>query len=370
MYDSPVAFEHDCGPTGLVHREECFMTSVTARTPQEADVDGTPPPNGNYRDELLEKGILIDLGENGLYGRSQVFEDVLSHLDATVRRLGSDQRCEMLYFPPAMRRTDMEDSGYLKATPHEVGTIHSFCGDESGHQRLLRALDKAIAERDDDRDTEWMEQQKPTRLVLAPAACYPVYPLIARRGTCPADGHRLELTSYCFRQEPSLDPARMQMFRQHEYVRIGTPAQVTDFRQTWIERATLLAARLHLPAEIELANDPFFGRGGKILANNQRLQALKFELLIPIASQEHQTACASFNYHQDHMGARWKIRCEDGTTAHTGCVGFGLERLTLALFRHHGFDVQAWPTDVRTLLWGESGAPFGSALSAEAEIMP
>jgi hypothetical protein len=33
-------------------------------------------------------------------------------------------------------------------------------------------------------------------------------------------------------------------------------------------------------------------------------------------------------------------------------VGFGLERVALALFRHHGFDVEAWPQGVRRVLWG------------------
>jgi hypothetical protein len=38
--------------------------------------------------------------------------------------------------------------------------------------------------------------------------------------------------------------------------------------------------------------------------------------------------------------------------AHTGCVGFGLERLALALFKHHGLDVAGWPASVRGILWG------------------
>jgi hypothetical protein len=30
-----------------------------------------------------------------------------------------------------------------------------------------------------------------------------------------------------------------------------------------------------------------------------------------------------------------------------------MERTTLALFRHHGLDVKAWPAKVRQLLWGD-----------------
>jgi seryl-tRNA synthetase len=209
---------------------------------------------------------------------------------------------------------------------------------------------------DDDRDTAWMEQQKPTRVVLTPAACYPIYPVMARRGPLPAIGRTIDVLSYCFRHEPSLDPARMQMFRQREYVRLGNPEQVMAFRQMWIDRGSLLVSLLALPVDVDLANDPFFGRGGKIVADSQRAQALKFELLIPVANPDSKTACLSFNYHMDHFGAIWKIECEDGSTAHTGCVGFGMERITLALFRHHGLDVNAWPDDVRALLWGDTQA--------------
>jgi seryl-tRNA synthetase len=199
--------------------------------------------------------------------------------------------------------------------------------------------------------------------VLTPAACYPIYPVMARRGPLPADGRTIDVLSYCFRHEPSLDPARMQMFRQREYVRLGNPEQVMAFRQMWIDRGSLLVTLLNLPVDVDLANDPFFGRGGKIIADSQRAQALKFELLIPVANAESKTACLSFNYHMDHFGAIWKIECEDGSVAHTGCVGFGMERITLALFRHHGLDVNGWPDDVRALLWGDTKARIEHGLA-------
>ena len=44
-----------------------------------------------------------------------------------------------------------------------------------------------------------------------------------------------------------------------------------------------------------------------MLAASQRDQKLKFELLVPITSQEKPTACLSFNYHQDHFGSLWGI---------------------------------------------------------------
>jgi seryl-tRNA synthetase len=325
-------------------------TMIEAAAIASAAEDAAP----NFREQLIGHGILIETGEDGLYGRSQVFEDVLERVGAAITHLGSDQDAEILRFPPAMRRTDFEDSEYLKSFPQLAGTIHSFCGNDAGHMRLLKCLDEAIDARDEDRSTEWMEQQRPTRLVLSPAACYPVYPVIAKRGPLPVSGHTVDVLSYCFRHEPSLDPARMQLFRMREYVRLGTPDQVMAFRQEWIERGSLLISLLQLPVEVDLANDPFFGRSGKIVADSQRVQALKFEMLIPVANSDSKTACMSFNYHMDHFGSLWTIANADGSVTHTACVGFGMERITLALFRHHGFDVKAWPENVRALLWGDT----------------
>ena len=40
-----------------------------------------------------------------------------------------------------------------------------------------------------------------------------------------------------------------------------------------------------------------------------------------------------------------------GTTAHTACLGFGLERVTPALVKTHGFELADWPAEVRARLW-------------------
>ena len=64
-----------------------------------------------------------------------------------------------------------------------------------------------------------------------------------------------------------------------------------------------------MPLHIDVANDPFFGRAGRMMVAGQREQGLKFELLIPITSVEKPTACLSFNYHQDHFGSIY-LHCQ------------------------------------------------------------
>ena len=49
---------------------------------------------------------------------------------------------------------------------------------------------------------------------------------------------------------------------------------------------------------------------------------------------------------QDHFTLIYDLGFEGGAVAHTGCVAFGIERITLALFRAHGMDVSSWPREV------------------------
>jgi hypothetical protein len=92
------------------------------------------------------------------------------------------------------------------------------------------------------------------------------------------------------------------------------------------------------------ANDPFFGRTGRLLASNQRTKELKYEIVAPISS-DAPGAISSGNYHEDHFGAAFALRAA-GDVAHSSCFAFGLDRITLALLYRHGLDLGAWPSQV------------------------
>jgi seryl-tRNA synthetase len=300
------------------------------------------PDQAEFLEQLIAARLLVPSGVPGVYGRGGDFEDVRLALEALVARSADDDPWERIAFPPVLPKRHLEDVGYLKSFPHLAGSIFSFDGSES---EALAQEERAS------RHDDWSEFQQPTDLVLMPAACYPVYPAIAARGPLPDGGVAIDAGGgYVFRNEPSGDPARLQMFHQREMVRIGEPEVVQEWRERWRDRAIDLLRGLGLDASFDVASDPFFGRSGRMLAASQREQALKFEVLVQIAGPEP-TACASFNYHQDHFSSTFGIRMADGTAAHTACLGFGEERVVLALFKTHGVDVGAWPDEVRGRLW-------------------
>jgi seryl-tRNA synthetase len=294
------------------------------------------------RDPLnsIVHALFHPMGADGVYARTALYEQVVEGLSGLISR-HREPDTEILRFPPVMSRRQLEKSGYLKSFPHLLGCVSCLQGGEVEIRTVVGQFEAG---------GDWASALAPADLVLSPAACYPIYPLAATRGNVPAGGLLFDVACDCFRREPSRHLDRLQSFRMREYVCIGAPEEIGDFRERWMARATKIADRLGLTYRIEQASDPFFGRGGKLMAISQVEQSLKFELLIPVRSAEEPTACMSFNYHRDHFGTIWGLRNEAGEVAHTGCVAFGIDRLALALFATHGIDLAKWPPAVREAL--------------------
>lgn len=287
-------------------------------------------------DETILDHLFRPMGVDGVYARTQRYEDVVDALQAFISRR-RPANAEVFRFPPVMSLRQLERQGYLNSFPQLLGCVCCLHGDEKDVAASVELAHKGA---------EWTRDATTAGLVLSPAACYPIYPLAAERGAAPADGYVFDVAADCFRHEPSRDLDRLQSFRMREFVCIAAPAQVAVFREHWMQRAAAIAQELELPYEFDRASDPFFGRVGQLMAANQVEQSLKFELLIPVRAKGAPTACMSFNYHRDHFGKTWGILFEDGEVAHSGCVAFGIDRLTLALFATHGLDLEDWPRGV------------------------
>ncbi|MCX6105488.1 MAG: amino acid--[acyl-carrier-protein] ligase [Proteobacteria bacterium] len=291
-------------------------------------------------DDLVKFGHIIPVGVPGIFGRGAVFEEILNRFDAAVSRLAASDHATKVHFPPCINRQVLQKSMYIDSFPQLSGTVFSFTGNDAAHRELSSRLKD---------DKPWGDLQTMTDCCLTPAACYPVYPTFT--GTLPPNGALVDVQNWVFRHEPSEEPTRMQAFRVHEYVRLGTTDVVVAWRDLWLQRGLKILLSLGLPVKAELASDPFFGRGGRMLAANQREQKLKFEVVCPVISSEKPTALCSFNYHQDKFGTIFNIKTSTGETADTACLGFGLERIVMALLKTHGMDPDSWPKPVREVLW-------------------
>ena len=291
-----------------------------------------------FRVELLRAGVLFPMGVDGLYGKSGSYQAVAQGINHRVAALGRDLGATVMHLPPIESRHTFEETNYLQSFPDMVGSVDVFAGTDRDHVELLSRLDG---------NKGWWELMDGADVVLCPSACHAVYPLCT--GTLPPEGRRFDVRATCFRNEPSGDPARMRSFEQHELVYVGQADQALAYRDRWVADGLGLLGDLGLEVAAETANDPFFGRLGRMLAADQLEAGLKVEGVTSLYSGTT-TALLSANYHRDHFGTPFSITTAGGEVAHSTCIGFGIDRIVLALFRAHGLDPRTWPTATQKLL--------------------
>jgi len=146
----------------------------------------------------------------------------------------------------------------------------------------------------------------------------------------------------------------MVAFHQYELVYVGEPEGAERHAKEQLAGALDLLSQLGLSVSALPANDPFFGRTGRVLASGQLDSGAKLEVCGSTGPVSSSTALASVNQHRDHFGTAFSISTAAGDPAHSACSGFGMERITLALLWRHGLDCDGWPRSVRRKLW--SGA--------------
>ncbi|MDQ6839964.1 MAG: amino acid--[acyl-carrier-protein] ligase [Actinomycetota bacterium] len=293
-----------------------------------------------YRQKLFDTGLLVDSGVDGLYGRSGDFERVVAGLERLIGARGSELGARTVRFPPVLPRATFVKTDYLHSFPSLAGDIAAFSGTDGDHAALLARLEAGQS---------WADLLQPSDVVLCPAVCHPLYPTLP--SDVPDNGVYYDVYGYVFRHEPSPDPARMVSFRQYELVYVGSPEGARAHRDRCLSQALELVTGLGVDASSSVANDPFFGRVGRMLASNQRAEELKYEVLAATSPADKLSAIASANCHEDHFGRAFGLRTADGEAAHTACVGYGVERITLALIWAHGPELARWPAEVQATLW-------------------
>lgn len=292
-----------------------------------------------FRHQLLREGVLFPLGVDGLYGKSDAYVRVADAINHRVAAMGRALGATAIALPPVESRRTFEETNYLRSFPDMVGSVDVFTGNDRDHADLVQRMDG---------NKDWWELMEGSDVVLCPSACHPVYPLCT--GTLPEAGRLFDIRATCFRNEPSGDPARMRSFEQHELVYVGQADEAVDYRDQWMADGLSWLGDLGLEVSAETANDPFFGRLGRMLAADQLDAGLKVEGVASLYAGTT-TALLSANCHRDHFGESFAIETYGGDVAHSACIGFGVDRIVLALFRIHGLDLATWPTAALSVLW-------------------
>lgn len=296
------------------------------------------------RADLIGAGVVADLGAPGLYAQGPDFVRTYRAFDALIDRTFAYLGAEVWRFPAVEAKPVFERTDYVASFPQLTAALVAFTGGNPEHAELIRVRSDGGA---------WEELLEPSGVMMSPAACHQLYGVLA--GTQVAGKRIFDLHGACYRHEPSLDPLRMQAFHQHEYPCVGDAEGALAHRDEVGERMYALLASLGLAVTYEVANDPFFGRVGRVLARNQLSAAAKYEISCPVFGADlPPVALGSANYHGTHFATEFSITDADGEPAYSSCVGLGMERIVLSLFAAHGMATSDWPEAVRALLWPPS----------------
>lgn len=312
-----------------------MLNDATSRVAEESE-----GPEEAFRATLAASGLLVPTAARGIAGTSMRFERIVEGLQRRISATGldPDRPRTRLRFPPVLSRRLIERLKYVAAFPQLVGSIQCF--PHTGDYRHVLAATASGG--------DWSETFENTDLVLTPAACHPVYELVAGRRLGEREVLEYDVMSHCYRNELTSEVTRMRSFRMHELVTIGSASGLAH-QEAGLSAAVGLIESLGLDPQVETASDPFFGPGAGVLRARQMSKLTKLELVVEI--NELPVAVASANSHGDFFAELFGIVIdESGEFAATTCVAFGLERLALALLWRHGVAVESWPDHVLAAL--------------------
>ena len=186
----------------------------------------------------------------------------------------------------------------------------------------------------------------PVALMHNPSTCYHCY--AARRGTELPGNEAVTAVTRCHRYESAnhSDPGRLMEFTLREIIFLGSADYVRETRETSMRMIQDWATAWSLYGDLLPANDPFFTDDYEAKAVHQHRLAMKYEYRAVLPGTGKTLAVLSSNLHAVTFGKAFEIRV-GGMRANTGCLGFGLERLAIAIVMQHGLDVTRWPEGLR-----------------------
>jgi seryl-tRNA synthetase len=301
------------------------MTEMTA----VRDQGGTAASGRDLPDKATERlvagGWVLPTAVPGLLCHTTKFEAVLARLQAALTAVDPSASTGPAWYPPVAPRADIDRAQYAESFPHLLGSVHALAADAEP----------------DGLDAPDDSARRPADVVLAPAVCYGVYPVLA--DSVIEEPVFFDAAGQCYRHEATSELGRYRSFRMREFVTVCDENAALLWRDSWIARCEKLFGDLGLTVSVEPASDPFFGPGGRFMKSSQIQQNLKFEFVMPVRADDPGTAVASANCHKEHLGERFAISFADQGWAHSSCMAFGLERTMLALIHAHGDTLADWP---------------------------
>ena len=289
--------------------------------------------------------LLIEQGEIALFGRGRYgfgpkLIALMEFFDYRARQMAAAFAAPAHAFPSLIGGDVLDRCRYVRNFPASLNLISHLREDHGLIQEFARS-----ARWDGEQLVHDRNSLSGVECLLSPSVCFHWY-MWLRNSQLP-QSRAITALGKCFRYESSnlTGLERLWDFTMREIIFVGEAEYVLDCRKTCVDLCVQFLSELGLAFEIASATDPFFVDSYAVQAAYQQGFDLKYELLTPLPYSGKKLAVGSINYHQDFFGRSFEIQCAGGA-AHTGCIGFGYERLALAFVAQHGVDEKNWPAAV------------------------
>ena len=305
---------------------------------------GTRAVSGSFTDDphpLLERAGELRRFGAGRFALGPRLVGLMALFDRQAVELAHDFDAPAYQFPALIGADVLDRCRYLRSFPHSLNVVAHLREDVEAIQHFAQ-------------NARWhgahlevhAEDLAPVECLLSPSVCFHYYESL--RGSRLGAPRTITAVGKCFRYESGNMGGleRLWDFTMREIIFVGPRAHVLAARERSMALAQTLLERWELGYEIRSATDPFFTDEFTTQATFQRVFDLKFEIRAALPYKDGTLAAGSFNYHQDFFGRSFDITDHEGAPTHTGCVGFGLERLALAFLAQHGLDQSRWPDEV------------------------
>lgn len=291
---------------------------------------------------LVEDGQIRPTG-NGKFVYSGELNRLFSAIDGKLRSLAETMGAVEERYPTTVRTDTLIDVGYLASFPHHA----FFSAPVQFSEESLNSVRQRKALKAEDRAQIVGELGMPSE-VLAPTVCYHCFE--ARRNGTVKPG-LVTAINKCHRHEPvdvhGLE--RLTTYWMREIIVFGHDKEIRDALDYMAQWTIDFLQSLDVSCDLIAANDPFFADSSTEKRIYQTAYDLKKELKLPVYGGK-KIAAASFNNHQSSIVEKLAIRSREDTVIESGCAGWGLERVLLALVSRFGPDIAQWPSHTRKSL--------------------
>lgn len=304
------------------------VSRATEQTLDENDTDYTLHPN--VTEALLERGDISQTGNGKFVYKGQVAK-VFRGLDDLFRAWAGEQSAAEEFFPISVKTETLKRAGYFKTFAQ-----HAFF--VSPLELSMPALESAQTGdvRPHLQSPDW---------VLSPTVCHHCFESLS--DAAHKSHQTITALNQCSRYEVhdtgGLKRLRHYWMREIIFLR-STPEETQSALDDVLKLTTDLLRSWGISFKVKSASDPFFLDSGTGKRMFQTALLMKRELVLPVEGKS--IACGSFNNHMKTLVEAFDITANDGEIA-SGCVGWGYDRLILALFSQLGPDCENWPEQVR-----------------------